>query len=159
MNTRDLASFRVARAGLVATATLAALVFTTSAAGETFYRWNDERGNPVHSDRPPPAGTEYEVINNGSRLVRKVEANEGAVPATTVPKVGNEFTPEAEQTAQLIQKNPEYCARAKENLETLRTNARVRIRNDEGEFYYLNDEEKEAQREKARDLIAVHCES
>ena len=146
----------------VITAGLCALLsaaWIPQASAETYYRWKDDRGNPVHSDRPPPAGIDYEVINTGSKLVRRVEAEEGAVPATTRPTPSNEFTPEISEPEALVEKNPEYCARAQANLETLRTNARVRIRDENGEYVYLSEEEKDIQRKKAQDLIAVHCEN
>jgi hypothetical protein len=124
---------------------------------ETYYRWHDERGNPVHSDRPPPAGTPYEVISTGSKLVRQVEPDEGAVPATTEPTVGNEF--EQVDTGKTgVQKNPEQCKIAQENLQTLSTKVRIQIRDEQGDLRYLSEEEKEAQRKQAIDAIAVHCE-
>ncbi len=45
-----------------------------AAAGEVYYRWVDERGNPTHSDRPPPKGIDYEVITTGSNFKREVDA-------------------------------------------------------------------------------------
>jgi hypothetical protein len=142
-------------------AVLAALLVTTSlshAADSTYYRWADEHGNPVHSDRPPPEGIDYEVVSTGSRMVRKVSAEEGAVPADIQPSPGNEFSQvdTAENTA--IKKNPEFCARARDNLEALDTYARIRIRDDNGEYRYIDEEEKEEQRIQARDLIRRHCE-
>ena len=118
----------------------------------------DERGNPVHSDRPPPKGTDYEVVSTGSSLIRQVDAEEGAVPAETEPRVGNEFERVDKEQAQVVEKNPEYCRRARENLATLTTTARIRVRNDQGEYRYIDEEEKEIQRQRARDSIAVHCE-
>ena len=62
-----------------------------SLAGETYYRWFDDRGNPVHSDRPPEGGTDYEVISTKSKLKRVVSGDEGAVPAEITPSAGNQF--------------------------------------------------------------------
>lgn len=126
-------------------------------AGETYYKWIDANGRPVHSDRPPPKGVDYEVIRTGSGLRRQVDSEEGAVPRSVEPTESNKFEP-VEMTKVKVEKNPEYCARAQENLETLNTQARIRMRNDEGEIVYLSEEEKEAQRERARDTIEVHCE-
>lgn len=128
-----------------------------SAHADTYYRWVDDRGNPVHSDRPPPMGTPYEVVSTGSNLVRHVDADEGAVPATTEPTVGNNFQ-QVPDKPQPVKKNPEQCKRAQENLETLNTKVRIQIRNDQGEIRPLSEEEKEAQRKQAIDAIAVHCE-
>jgi len=126
-------------------------------ASSTYYRWLDARGNPVHSDRPPPPGTPYEVITTGSGLKRQVDASEGAVPATTEPTVSNDFEPISTRD-QPVQKNPEQCKRAQENLQTLNTKVRIQIRNDQGELRPLSPEEKEAQRKQAMDAIAVHCD-
>ena len=136
--------------------TVLATISGPSVADNTYYRWADERGNPVHSDRPPPKGTDYEVVSTGSSLVRKVSAEEGAVPADTQSTPGNEFeTTESGKPEQ--KKNEEFCQRARDNLSTLESTARVRIRDDQGEYRYLTAEEKEAEKNKASDMMSVHC--
>ncbi|MEH6569724.1 MAG: DUF4124 domain-containing protein [Halioglobus sp.] len=136
--------------------TILAAISGPSMAGNTYYRWDDDRGNPVHSDRPPPKGTDYEVVSTGSSLVRKVSAEEGAVPADTQSAPGNEFeTTDSSKPEQ--KKNEEFCQRAQDNLNTLESTARVRIRDDQGDYRYLSAEEKETESNKARDLMAVHC--
>ena len=129
----------------------------TSAEGATYYRWQDDRGNPVHSDRPPPKGTPYEVISTQSSMVRQVSADEGAVPATTTPTVTNDFE-QVDRGKGGIKKNAEQCKRARENLDTLNSKVNIQIRNDQGELRPLNEEEKEAQRKQAQATIDVHCE-
>ncbi|MEZ5571988.1 MAG: DUF4124 domain-containing protein [Halioglobus sp.] len=126
-------------------------------AGQNVYRWMDDRGNPVNSDRPPPAGTDYEVISTQSSMVRSVDGEEGAVPAKVKPSVGNEFEP-VDTSKPKIEKNPEFCARAKENLATLDTHARIRLRDDQGEVRYLTEEEKQLERNKALDTIKHNCD-
>lgn len=125
-------------------------------AGEVYYRWVDDRGHPVHSDRPPPKGIDYEVITTGSSFRREVEAEEGAVPLEVKPRVGNEFEAVSENTT--IKKNPEYCARARDNLAQLQTKARIRWRDAEGEVKYLSEEDKAAETKKAQDAITAYCE-
>lgn len=149
---------RATKACLSATA-LAGLLFAgiSAHAENSYYRWQDAQGNPVHSDRPPPLGTPYEVITSGSSLVRKVAADEGAVPATTEPTVRNDFEP-VEAKVKPVTKNAEQCKRARENLATLDTKVRIQIRNDQGELRPLSEEEKEIQRKQAIDTIAVHCD-
>lgn len=137
--------------------TVLVTVSTFAHAGSSYYRWQDDRGNLVHSDRPPPAGTPYEVISTGSSLVRQVDAEEGAVPATTEPTVGNDFE-QVDTRKASVQKNPVQCKIAQENLKTLNTKVRIQIRNDQGELRALSEEEKEAQRQQAIDTIAVHCD-
>jgi len=134
-----------------------ALATVSVQAGSTYYRWQDDRGNPVHSDRPPPKGIPYDVISTGSNLIRQVDPEEGAVPPTTEPSVGNDFE-QVTKKPEPIKKNPEQCKRAQENLETLNTKVRIQIRNDQGELRPLSEEEKEIQRKQAIDAIAVHCD-
>lgn len=128
----------------------------------TYYRWSDESGKLVVSDRPPQDPTiEYEVVSPRSNFVRRVSPGQGAVPADVNPSPGNEFEQEVANREQLevIAKNPESCTRAKDNLETLASAARIRIRDpDNGELRFLSEDEKETQRQKARDTIRVHCE-
>ncbi|MCR9106138.1 MAG: DUF4124 domain-containing protein [Gammaproteobacteria bacterium] len=128
----------------------------TSNAGDVYYRWIDERGQPVHSDRPPAQGTQYEVVSTGSSLKRVVEADEGAVPAEVEPSVSNRF--EATDQAATIEKNPEFCQRARDNLVQLDGNGRIRLRDDQGDLYYLNEEQIAAERQKALDAIDAYCE-
>ena len=128
-----------------------------SYAGTTHYRWVNERGEPVYSDRPPPKGVDYEVITTGSGLVRQVEAEEGAVPAEIEPRMGNDFQ-QTDTTKKTIEKNPEYCERARQNIQSLDTHARIRVRNEQGEYHWLTQEEKDAQRLQAEATIATHCD-
>lgn len=143
---------------LAAAALLVLTAALSTTAGTTHYRWLDDRGNPVHSDRPPPKGTDYEVITTGSSLIRKVSGDEGAVPPETEPRVGNEFDQIDMEAPKEVEKNPEYCERARKNLEALENANRIRVRNDQGEMRILSDEEREAEKIKAQDAIADHCE-
>ena len=147
------------------TALLVALITPVSFdahAADTYYRWKDSRGKMVVSDRPPTdSSVDYEVVSQRSSLVRRVSAGEGAVPPEVTPRPGNEFEQVDTRQEQLeaVPKNPESCERAKANLDTLNTSARIRIRDQEtGELRFLSEDEKETQRQKARDTIRVHCE-
>ncbi|WP_439100681.1 DUF4124 domain-containing protein [Congregibacter sp.] len=137
------------------------LIVPEASSADTYYRWKDEQGKLVVSDRPPASEQiEYEVVSQRSSLIRRVKPGEGAVPKEVTPRPGNEFTqvdPRQEEI-EVVTKNPESCARAKANLETLNTAARIRIRDKAtGELRFISEEEKETQRQKARDTIRVHC--
>jgi hypothetical protein len=126
-------------------------------AGETYYRWTDDKGRPVHSDRPPPKGIDYEVIKTGSGFRRQVDSDEGVVPLSVEPTESNKFKP-VDTSKVKIEKNPEFCARGRENLETLDSGVRIRMRNEEGEVVYLGEEDREVQRKRAQDTIEMHCQ-
>lgn len=126
-------------------------------AGTTHYKWKDERGNTVYSDRPPPKGIDYEVSSTGTGLKRMVDAEEGAVPLEVKPSPGNEFTQVNAQEAERSKKNPELCSRARTNLEALSGSSKIKVRDEKGEVRYLTDEEVIVEREKARAQISVYC--
>jgi hypothetical protein len=136
---------------------VATLYGSFATAGQAVYRWTDDRGNPVNSDRPPPKGVDYEVISTSSSMVRPVDADEGAVPLDVKPSPDNQFEP-VNTSRPKIEKNPEYCQRARENLETLDMKVRIQMRNEQGEVHFLTEEERVTQREKALNAIEVYCE-
>ena len=141
--------------------TLLVLLATTgsqSAGDNNQYRWLDNRGDPVYSDRPPPKGIDYEVVSAGSSLKRVVSAEEGAVPPETEPRVGNEFNQVDGAAGTRTKKNSELCQRAKTNLEALSSSAKVKVRNEQGEVRYLNPEEMEIERQTAQAQVSVYCE-
>lgn len=125
-------------------------------ADTTLYRWSDERGNPVHSDRPPPAGTDYEVVEPGSTLVRQVDGDIGAVPREAQPSVGNKFE-QVETRPKGKSKNSELCRRARKNLRDIDSAEEVKLRDNQGNLRTLSAEEVEFERGRASDAIAVHC--
>lgn len=149
------------------------LLFTTSAfvlatallnlpgsfatAGEVVYRWNDEAGNQVNSDRPPPLGIDYETISTSSSMVHTVDPAEGTAPPTVKPGVDKD-APATVAKAPANQKNPEYCKRAQDNLVQLDSHARIRLRDDQGAVRYLSEEEKVAETKKAKDAVKAYCE-
>jgi hypothetical protein len=131
-----------------------------AAAEKGYYKWLDSRGNPQHSDRPPPAGVDYEYISTETGLSRRVERDSAKAEGSSAPSMPPTTTRRAPatETQAAIKKDPALCDKARANLDTLNSNARVRIRDDDG-IRYLTEEEKAVQRQRAQDLIDVHCSS
>jgi len=129
-----------------------------SAEQTNFYRWLDSGGNPIVSDRPPPAGTDYEVVSTQSTLKRTVEAEEGAVPLEVDPTAGSESTPQDSAEAQRSKKNAELCEQARGNLEALSGTATVTIRDSQGEVKELDPQEMQIQRETTKAQIKAYCQ-
>lgn len=148
---------RVIATCLVAAASASLLSFSVQAGN--YYRWTNERGNVVHSDRPPPQGVDYEVVSTMSTQTRQVDADEGAVAPVTEPDQGKQSAaaPVPKLEPQIL-KNPEKCAAARKNLAMLDSRARIRMKNKEGEMVFLTPDEQEVQRQRALDTIEVHCE-
>jgi len=153
----DLLKLTFTTSALVLATALQIFCASFANAGTVVYRWNDAAGNQVNSDRPPPEGIEYETISTSSSMVHTVEPAEGTVPPTVKPGAGKDAPATADKTP-ATQKNPEFCARARDNLTQLDTHARIRLRDDQGEVRYLSEEEKTAEKQKALDAIKVFCE-
>jgi hypothetical protein len=126
-------------------------------AGEVVYRWKDQAGNQVNSDRPPPLGIDYETISTSSSMVHTVDPAESAAPPPVKPGAGKD-APAAVAKTPATEKNPEYCKRAQDNLVQLDSNARIRLRDDQGEVRFLSEEEKTAERKKTLDAIKAFCD-
>lgn len=140
-------------------ALLTTLIVSVSAnAGAVHYRWMNERGTPVHSDRPPPKGTDYEVISTNSGLKRVVSGEQGAVPLEVESRVGNEFESVDENLDAQVKKNPQLCQRARDNLNALAEPESVRMRNDQGEVRALTAKDIETQRTLAQAQADLYCD-
>ena len=121
-------------------------------AATNYYRWIDERGNTIHSDRPPPAGVDYEVVRTGASFKDSGASTED----TTQPATENG----AAQANNLSrsQKNPELCESAKGNLDALTNSDRVTMRNAKGEVHVLTAEEIKVSIKTTRGQIDAFCE-
>ena len=140
-------------AALLAALTLASTHVTAEA---SLYRWKDAQGNTVMSDRPPPVVTPYEAISTDSSVVRRVEGE--APPQQIVPKPKPEPKAPAPAPAKTVyEKNPEYCESARKNLATIDRAPRIRMADENGEMYYISDEQRAAQREANLEIIEKHC--
>ena len=134
---------------IVAIALLAASAASISAfaAGTIYYRWVDETGDTIHSDRQPPTGTKYEVVNAGEGF------------SYALPK--NEET-QSEAAAKPItahsRKDPVSCQQAKDNMATLQGQDKVAVRDENGEVQILSAIEIKAQVEMTRGHIEIFCE-
>jgi hypothetical protein len=136
-----------------------------SVAGD-LYRWNDGNDNPVMSDRPPPAGTPYTIIDVGrygatTNVVSPV-TNPASNPVSTgtnredAKDGGSMGNPEVAATVR-IEKLPELCTQAKEAIFQLETFPRVRVTDNNGEVRFMTDTERTEQLNRAREVEAANC--
>lgn len=146
--------------GLTLFALLALGLAPAAQASDTVYRWKDNRGNLVVSDRPPEdSRIEYDAVHMGPNAMTRTLTRPG--PGAPSPAGTSRLEADTDKPGDRVtrvEKDPEICRTARDNLQTLDTFARIRTKDENGEYYYLSEEEKEAQREQARELIRVHCE-
>ncbi|MEQ8265246.1 DUF4124 domain-containing protein [Pseudohaliea sp.] len=140
------------------------LAMPATAASSTYYRWKDDQGNLVMSDRPPAdSSIEFETVGPDGSLRRPPAADEGS--AVSTPGAGSgtaaareEGGAQAATPSSSPPPDPELCAQARANLRTLESAARIRMQGEDGEMRFLDDEEREAQRQEALRAIEAHCE-
>lgn len=137
-------------------------VSTDTHAQSRVYRWTDADGNLVVSDRPPAdASIRYELVSPRTSRPSSPPAPTGSASSGTESSTGGEASDAAPgaagSTGPSVVKDPDICAAARSNLNTLETFARIRVRGADGEMRYLDESEKEAQRDEARALIRLHC--
>ena len=127
------------------------------------YRWSDTNGNPVISDRPPPLGVPYTVID-ADRYGAKANAVSAPPPpnveqaqrAVSSP-VGDVQSAGGGGTRIEIEKHPELCDQAKDAIFQLETFARVRVTDDDGTVRFMTDEERAEQLARAREVANANC--
>ena len=129
------------------------------------YRWVDDNGNPVLSDRPPETGTPYiEVgVDTGFRRYAKPAATETTEPGGQAPTGSASVSTLASSTGaeanltQVVVADPALCEQAKDNIFKLETFPRMRVRDDDGEVRFMSDEERAAQLANAYKVRDANC--
>lgn len=119
-------------AAIFAISILAALA-TPATAGKNYYRWQDDNGITHYGERPPK-DRKYEVISGLTNLKGSAPA-----PQTKRPSGNGEITSSPGETV-ASKKNPQNCQYAKDSLQTIQRNARIRIQ-ENGEYRFLSEAE------------------
>ena len=125
------------------------LFLTATSIAETTYRWTDDNGNPVLSDRPPAAGTPFTEIGVKTGL-RRFPRTIHISPthdnnASVLPASGKTMTnapANSAENARGTHGNPDLCEQARENIFKFETFARMRVRDETGEVRFISDEER-----------------
>lgn len=150
------------------TLAIALLILITPfpATAEDFYRWTDESGNTHYTQNPPP-GVDAQPVDirtrspkpqprtdQGDNSQSDSEDDQEDGQQSAEPKEEKE-RPDKEAVAEAKRRN---CERAKEALQTLANNARVQVKDDDGQRRYLSPEEKEKQRKRYETMRDENCE-
>ena len=133
------------------------LVSATVHAGT--YKWIDEDGNVVYSQRPPPSG-QYESIqvrpaprSSSSAKSASESSREFLENATTQRKNDAKLKAELEKTLEKRKKN---CTTAKKQLEFYTVYRRKKDKT--GEYVRIPDNEREAGLKEAKQAIKDFCD-
>lgn len=121
-----------------------------SALAAKVYTWTDSKG-VVHYGERPPKDVKATLVNARTGHSDPTPAQIAAAQ----PKPATEAPAEAAQTSL---KNPERCAKAKDNLAILNSVARIKTQDASGTEVFLSEEDKTNQREAMQEIINQACE-
>ena len=126
------------------------------------YRWVDDKGNPVLSDRPPPTGTPYREIEIKTGLKRYAEST---TEAPEPPSVTIELTTQQSTALAVADVNESVlpsasqreCAALDADIERLTNYPRIIVRDEVGEEHLLSPEERAIRLEEALAFAETFC--
>lgn len=122
-----------------------ALTFNQAMA-DKLYKWTDAKG-VTHYSQHPAANVKNEVIIPKTGHSDPVTHS---VPTSTI-------NTNSSAAAKASLKDPERCANARKNLDTLKTFARIKVKEDNGEFRYLTPDEQKQKIGEANKAIEESC--
>ncbi|MFG6429527.1 DUF4124 domain-containing protein [Roseateles sp. LYH14W] len=155
---------------------LIGLVLAASAQAQ--WKWKDAKGNVQYSDRPPPTGTpDKDILQRPaapSRIVGIVPAGQPASaasapaprPAASAPgqeaarqkqEQERDAAKQKEEARRVAEQRRENCTRAQGNLRDLQSGIRITRTNEQGERVFMDDVQRQAEVERARNLITSEC--
>ena len=142
------------------------LFLAATSIADTTYRWTDDNGNPVLSDRPPAAGTPYtEVgVNTGLRRYSKPtsideEKTSDAAPTSVPVNAMRDASEGNANSQQMVQAEPALCGQARDNIFKLETFAQMRVQDEDGTVRFMTDEERSEQLATAYRVRDANCTS
>ena len=105
------------------------LAVSTSLGAGSIQKWVDEDGN-VHYGDAPPASMKTETVR-----VQRAPSN----PGKALPRLSDE--PEAAASEVSAEEASTACQNARNDLEVIATNTRIRLQETDGNVRYLSEEE------------------
>jgi type IV secretory pathway VirB10-like protein len=132
-------------------------------AKEELYRWVDDTGTTVYSQRPPPGTTPATAIkvDPGPPPAQVEQAAErlrsqGQQDADKGDQQKRAAEPADKKAAEQARRQAN-CAAARKNAETLETHGQGRLRMADGKIGYLSKDELTSQKAEAQKQIAEYC--
>ncbi len=113
---------------------------------EKLYKWIDDKGITHYSEHP---------ASNFKNEVIKPKTGHSDPVTYTVPTPAASASSSANAKTSL--KDPERCANARKNQETLKTFARIKVKGDDGEYRYLTPDEQKQKIGEANKAIEESC--
>jgi hypothetical protein len=140
-------------------AALLGLIIAIPASAGVVYRWLDEQGNTVVSDRQPTSGVDFETISTSSGRTVTVPApevkTEEPIAKAAQKQPAKQDTPD--QTFK-PKKDEALCTQAQSNMRILQDGPRIRFTDDKGELRFMTDDERIIEKERTADAVEAYCD-
>jgi len=143
------------------------------------WKWKDGRGQVQYSDLPPPQGTpDKDILQRPTGAAQRsgpiaaapaapasaasaaLAAPKGVDPALEAKRKEQEAAEAAKKKAEeqrIAAVKADNCMRARSQLRTLESGARIARTNEKGEREILDDAQLAAENKRARDVMASDC--
>lgn len=116
------------------------------ALGTEIYRWQDEQGNPVISDRRPAPGIPYTTLNpTRLGIAPNKRSATTDTPAAALPYLGAATTapPTPAKRANKLDNTQALCSRLADSISKLESLPRISVRGPNGATRFLSDAERQ----------------
>lgn len=118
------------------------------------YKWTDDQGHTVYSERPPPGGA-----------VEKIEPRGGTASADAIAKLKERSAPPpareaapAVETAEQKAQRETACAQARKVIDQLTHSTRMQYINEKQERAFLTEDQRQARLKEAHEALAKYCQ-
>ena len=136
------------------------------------YRWVDANG-VVNYTQQKPRGVDAELVSETSSTRPAAAQTAQAASPTAQPESGSQPAlnedqqnmlrgleeAEAARQQELARVRDDNCTRARSVLTRLTAKGRIRVRDKQGEYRIMNEEERQSRISEAQQGIALNCES
>jgi len=120
-----------------------------------YYRWKDDKGQFQATQQPPSdRPSEYVKLSTGKSTPTTPDGDSGTAPAQNTPQSKGD----PGRLEGLPDRNPEKCKEARNTQAVLDSHARIRSKDDNGEYRYLTPEEISEQKRLAKESADIYCE-
>ncbi|MBV1871944.1 MAG: DUF4124 domain-containing protein [Gammaproteobacteria bacterium] len=141
------------------------IILSFSSSAGNIYTWTDKQGETHYGDRvPPDFKGSSSILKRGTSLSHKAQTSTSTKALqeklATLNKRQNDS---AEQKKAAKQQSTEReqlkkdCALARGNLKTIQERARIRVKDEQGEYRYISDEEKNKKEAELKEKIKEFC--
>jgi hypothetical protein len=125
-----------------------------------YYRWKDNKGQ-FQATQQPPTDRPSEFVRTSTGTSSAVSPGETEGADTSAKPAGTPAEPAKKPVGMqsVPDKDPEKCKQAQNTQTVLNSHARIREKDDKGEYRYLAPEEITEQKKLASESVDIYCDA